>query len=491
MPIRITGMNSGLDTDSIVKELVSAYSTKKDDIVKQKTKHEWKQEAWKELNTKIYSFYTSLDSMRFSNNYGLKKTTVSDTSKASITAQSSAVIGSQTLEILETAKTSYWTGDKVSEDGSITNKSTLADLGVNTSGSFTLKVGEKETNISLNSNSTISDVLTQLNDAGINASFDEKNQRLFLNAKESGKDYDIDIVANDDAGQKIVDKLGLGAGAAKIKGENAKIKLNNATFESNTNSFTINGLTITTLEKTNGAISINTTTDNQAIYDKIKNFIKGYNELIKEMDKLYNADSAKGYEPLTDDEKDEMSDEEVEKWETKIKDAILRRDQTLSSVSSVMKNAMSVSINIGDKSYNLSMFGIKTGGYFTAEKNEKSMYHIDGNKDDSSSASSTDKLMAAISSDPDGVAEFFSKLSQNVYDALDKKMKSTTLSSAYKVYNDKQMDKDYKNYEKSIAEWEEKVQYYEDYYYKKFSEMETALGKLQSSQSSLSNLLGM
>ena len=152
--------------------------------------------------------------MRFSNNYGLKKTTVSDTSKASITAQSSAVIGSQTLEILETAKTSYWTGDKVSEDGSITNKSTLADLGINTSGSFTLKVGEKETNISLNSNSTISDVLTQLNDAGINASFDEKNQRLFLNAKESGKDYDIDIVANDDAGQKIVDKLGLGAGAA-------------------------------------------------------------------------------------------------------------------------------------------------------------------------------------------------------------------------------------------------------------------------------------
>ena len=137
------------------------------------------------------------------------------------------------------------------------------------------------------------------------------------------------------------------------------------------------------------------------------------------------------------------------------------------------------------------MFGIKTGGYFTAEKNEKSMYHIDGDKDDSSSASSTDKLMAAISSDPDGVAEFFSKLSQNVYDALDKKMKSTTLSSAYKVYNDKQMDKDYKNYEKSIAEWEEKVQYYEDYYYKKFGEMETALGKLQSSQSSLSNLLGM
>lgn len=43
------------------------------------------------------------------------------------------------------------------------------------------------------------------------------------------------------------------------------------------------------------------------------------------MTKLYNADSAGSYEPLTDDEKDQMSDKEIEKWETKIKDSLLRR----------------------------------------------------------------------------------------------------------------------------------------------------------------------
>ena len=39
MAIRLTGLNSGLDTDAMVKELVSAYSTKKDKYVKAKTKH--------------------------------------------------------------------------------------------------------------------------------------------------------------------------------------------------------------------------------------------------------------------------------------------------------------------------------------------------------------------------------------------------------------------------------------------------------------------
>ena len=58
------------------------------------------------------------------------------------------------------------------------------------------------------------------------------------------------------------------------------------------------------------------------------------------MDKLYSADSTKGYEPLTDEEKEAMSEKEIEKWEEKIKDSILRKDSTLNSVASAMKNVM-------------------------------------------------------------------------------------------------------------------------------------------------------
>ena len=59
MPIRMTGMVSGLDTDSIVKELVSAYSTKKEKYEKERTKLGWKQEIWKSLNKEVNSFYKS------------------------------------------------------------------------------------------------------------------------------------------------------------------------------------------------------------------------------------------------------------------------------------------------------------------------------------------------------------------------------------------------------------------------------------------------
>ena len=78
----------------------------------------------------------------------------------------------------------------------------------------------------------------------------------------------------------------------------------------------------------------------------IKGFFTEYNTLIKEMDSLYNADSAKGYEPLTDDEKDSMTDKEIEKWEDKIKKALLRRDDTLQSVSDSIKNAFQKSYEI-------------------------------------------------------------------------------------------------------------------------------------------------
>ena len=98
--------------------------------------------------------------------------------------------------------------------------------------------------------------------------------------------------------------------------------------------------------------------------------------------------------------------------------------------------------------------------------------------------------MAAITQDPDSVIDFMKQLSTNLYDAVDKKMKSSSLSSVYKVYNDKEMASEYSNYTSTIKKWEKKLQEKEDYYSKKFAAMETALAKLNSSSSALSGLFG-
>lgn len=279
--------------------------------------------------------------------------------------------------------------------------------------------------------------------------------------------------------------------AARITGQDSVIELNGATFKSSTGTFSVNGLSITAMEETGDeAVTITTATDTQGIYNKIKDFLGKYNELLKEMDTAYNADSAGSYEPLTDEEKEDLTDKQIEKWEQKIKDSLLRRDTTLGNVSSAMKSIMQKSFEINGKSYSMSSFGINTLGYFAADPNERGSLHIDGNADDASTAGKADKLMAAINSDPEAVMEFFQKISDAMYSDLTKKMASSSTSSIYTIYNDKQMSSEYSSYKKQISKWEEKLDYYEEFYYKKFSAMEKALSQLQSSTNALANLMG-
>lgn len=93
-------------------------------------------------------------------------------------------------------------------------------------------------------------------------------------------------------------------------------------------------------------------------------------------------------------------------------------------------------------------------------------------------------------SDPESVITFMQQLTGGLFDAIGDKMKTTSLSSPWKVYNDKEMASEYSDYTQTIKKWEDKLAEKEDYYYKKFGAMETALGKLQNQTSSLTGLFG-
>ena len=676
MTIRITGLNSGLDTETIITELVSAQSAKKNSLVKAQTKLSWKMDAWKTLNSKIYSFYTgTVSDLRFSSAYAKKKTTVSNSSIASVIADANATDGVQTLKVNKLAKSGYLTGAELKKaNGSLasyTSSTKLKDIeGMQLDGdgkiSLTLKTGGKSTDISLSGDATIADLTKQLKNAGVNASFDETYQRFFISSTTTGKDADFSLTANNQNGFNALTAMGINvlddatkseytrfanmsdadkaayidaqvqaktetanaaitaaektitdnqklfdeffekntdvdfvktelqtseqitkfkealtaqrdslkeapegetdeektareaklkemeaklknvdtiagyvskmesaqqtkadnealvandsaairndvtkdleqritmanaalsssdysAKATRIQGQDAEIELNNATFTSVANNFTINGMTITALAESSETVTMTTSNDYDGIYDTIKKFIKGYNELINEMDKLYNADSSKGYEPLTSDEKKEMSDSEIEEWEKKIKDSLLRRDNTLSDVSSAMEEVMGSGFEIGGKTYYLSSFGINTLGYFTSADNEKHAYHIDGDKDDSSTSNNTDILKTMITNEPKTVIDFFQQLNNSLYSKLTEKMSANSMRSIYKAYNDKQMKQEYDEYTSDIAAQEEKLTALQDKWYQKFSAMETALAKLSSKTSAIAGLLG-
>ena len=130
-------------------------------------------------------------------------------------------------------------------------------------------------------------------------------------------------------------------------------------------------------------------------------------------------------------------------------------------------------------------------GYLNATENEQNAFHIDGDEDDENTSGNEDKLMKALTEDADTVIEFMKQLSSNLYKAIDDNMQSSSLRSRYKIYNDKELDTQYNDYTKLISNWEDKVSEKEEYYYSKFTSMETALSKINSQTSSLSGLLGM
>lgn len=306
------------------------------------------------------------------------------------------------------------------------------------------------------------DVSSRLNNMGLDA------------LDEAGK---LKYVISEEAFSKVVEAT------------NSKIKYNDVEYTGSTNAFNVNGLEISLKKITgNEIVNLNVTNNSQGVYDMVKDFVTSYNEILKEMNDLYYAPSARGYDPLTDDEKELMTEKEIEKWEDKIKDSILRNDSTLGSLLSSMKTALMTSVEVDGKKYSLSSFGIQT----SANYKENGLLHIFGDEDDAEYGSRADKLLKALGEDPDTVMEVLSKVSQNLYDTMYDKMKPIiNVRSMFTFYNDKTMSKQQTDYAKKIAQLEAKLLETEDKYYKQFAAMETAMARLQSQSNALAGMLGV
>lgn len=505
MAMRISGMYSGMDTETIIADLVAVRQKKVDTIKKAQTKHEWKQEAWKTLNSKVYKLFSgTLENLTYQSSYAKKTTKVSNPNAASVITSDNAMKSVQSLKIKRLASSGYMTGAEL--QAGTTKDTTLRELlgknadgtdiwGANGDATIKLTIGSTTEELTLSADSKISDVTKMLQDKGLNVNFDTATNRIFIGAAGAGEknDFDLSVAEGDTFSGSVLTALGLSANAVKEDGTDAEIELNGATFKSSSNTFEINGLTITCNAVTgNDAITLTTEDDTSGIYDMIKDFIKEYTSLINEMDKLYNTKAKKGLEPLTDEEKDAISETEAEKIENSIKDALLQGDSTLSAVSSAMKEVMRSGFEVDGKIMYLHDFGIDTLKYMEAAVNEKNAYYINGDEDNENSSikNKSNDLMAAISKDPAQVRDFFTKLAQSLKTKLNDMMKSTDYSSSYSVYEDKKMKEEYDDYTKKIKEEEKRLADYENKWYKKFGAMETAMAKMQSNMNAVSSLFG-
>lgn len=508
--VRLTGMSSGLDTEAIIGAYTSTHKSKVESAKKNLTLTKWKQDSWKDMNSKIYSFYSkTLSTLRFSTAYKKSKTTTSN-GALSVVSGSNPVNGVQTAKIKSTASAAYLTGSEIavgSGSDSLTEKLGIEEgkqitFSDNKGNTKTIQIGG-EASDGVTVVNTMDELTKAFKNAGVNASFDSNNKRIFLSAKETGESNDFNLSGDNETLAKLglasadqIATLGDSAGykaANKLDGSSAELELNGASFKSDTNTFNINGSTFQINympSDPNETISINTQDDYEGVYDTVKSILKEYNTLMQDISKAYNADSSKGYDPLTDEQREAMSEKEIEEWENKIKGSILRQDDRLGSVMNTLINSFSQGFEIDGKTMYLSDFGIATQGYFTADKNDRYGLHIDGDSSDEVSAAKDDKLKAMISSDPEKVAQFFGAFANKLYKDIYSEMGTSSLSSIYKVYNDKELKSEQEDWEKKVTDLESKLKDIEDKYYRKFTAMEKLMSSMNSTQNSMSAFFG-
>ncbi|ABS42712.1 flagellar filament capping protein FliD [Clostridium botulinum] len=206
--------------------------------------------------------------------------------------------------------------------------------GVNFKYDFTSTGAEKD--------KTISQILADISDkANVETSYSEITKSFVLRSKEEGATQNIKC--EDKSGSFVSSILGSNTTA---KGKDAKIELktpNNSTATTiikPSNNFTIDGVNYNIAgAKKDEEISFSLDGNVEDSFNKIKGFIDDYNKLIDELQKKTSEKKYRKYEPLTEEQKKDMKENDIKLWEEKAKSGILRNDSNIENMLSTLRRA--------------------------------------------------------------------------------------------------------------------------------------------------------
>jgi len=393
----------------------------------------------------------------------------------------------------------YVSNSQIKVNGIIAAASTkLSDLGLTSDIGFNIKIGA--TNVTLNaedkitSGTTISQLVDIINNDStlknkVKASYDATSGTFSLTSLTGEQ-----IKWTDNSGN-LKSKLNL-AGVNSEFGSDAKIYLNGMTtnpITEATNSFTINGLTYNIKAVTSADITINTSTDVDAVFNNIKKFMDDYNNTIDILYKKVNETYSRDYQPLTDPQKEEMSADDIKAWETKAKTGLLHNDSILSQALQNLRYYMTDPVNgLGDSSQ-LTAIGIVTGSY-TDNAHGKLKF----------SDETGDALKQAIRDNPDGIIKLFTTstsdstdlasqgIAQRLYSVMSSGIKNLNTVAGFSTDtdDDSTLGKQITDLSDRIDDEKDRLSDLENSYYSKFTAMEQAIQQMDSQSSWLSQQLG-
>ncbi|UYO63843.1 flagellar filament capping protein FliD [Acetobacterium wieringae] len=341
-------------------------------------------------------------------------------------------------------------------------------------------------NFEFDKTETLSSVMSKINasDAGVTLAYSSISDQFTMTAKNSGAGDNI-VVSETAGSGNLMTALGLttATGASASAGVNAKLTVNGKEIIRTSNTVDVDGVKIELKELSDDAITVTSKADATSLKDTIKSFVEDYNNMIETMNKLVKEDYDTAYPPLTDDQKAEMSEKEIESWEAKAKVGLLRGDKLIKGIANQMQSMIYGSaVKGGISLYDL---GITSAGYA-----ENGKLKID-----------EDKLTTAIETKSNAIQELFTTadtgLAVQLNDIITSAVKTSGVKgtrgsliemAGYESTLSNTENSIYDNIQKinkNVTKMKTSLKDEETRYWSKFTALETALQQLNTQSSIL------
>ncbi|MFF2158844.1 flagellar filament capping protein FliD [Paenibacillus chitinolyticus] len=493
-PTRLTGFSGQLDTDSLIKKLMDTEKVPLNNLVKKKQMTLWQREDYRSMNTSLLALRNTMNELRFESKFETVKSTSSNTAVLDI-ASSGTNPGVSNVKVTQLANSASIISEKVNK---------LPTEKLNLSGSFTIEGSDpaKSVEITITADSTIDSVVKDINNAsantGVKASFDRSSGILYLNSTATGAGSKVKVT---DANGTFANVFGAGT-TLSAQGQDSAYSVNGTNITANSNSVTINGVQVTL--RGQGEASIGAMADRSSVVDKVKNFVKQYNEIVDKFTEATTAKKNRSYQPLTSEEKEAMTDSQITLWEKKAREGDLYNDGLLKDTLASMRSALNIPLEgITDppdpKSQLrlLSQIGINVINDFR----ENGKLEIDEKKLQEAINTRFDevKVLFTKSSDtpndtPENMRKRKSELgfADRLYETISAQLTKFTKkigSGSIEALDESVLGKQLKDFSKREKDLERKLSDVENRYYAKFGAMEKALQKLNSQGSWISSQL--
>ena len=359
-------------------------------------------------------------------------------------------------------------------------------------GKYTISINGKE--LTFDGNTELADVITKINDdedMGVTVSYSQTNDSFRITADDSGSYGKVNF--QDTSGNLASTLFGTYDAANYTAGKDLKmnVTINGSTSDivRSSNNTTLDGVNLSVTGTTSEAVSFSTESNVDDLSSKIVDFVNAYNKIVDQVNTLTSQSQERTsshtvkYQPLTDDQKDDMTSDEIDKWNTEAKKGLLQNDSTLNGILDDLREAMMNGVE--SSGLTLSQLGIST----------QSMDYTSGGQ----LTVDTDTLKEKLQSDPDAVMKLFTDedgVSQRVKSALDKYVGTfggngilLQLAGTDSQANDtSQLTTQITQYQSVISDLKDQMQTQEDRYWTKFTAMEQSLATLTAQSNYLTSM---